>query len=154
MKHTTLLFLLKDGEILLAMKKRGFGAGRWNGTGGKIEVGETKNQAVIRECKEEINVTPLDCEEVATHIFTFENAEPDIITHTFICRKWQGRPKETEEMSPHWFKINQIPYDEMWQDDILWLPLILRGKKLSCTFSFDNDDNLLSAQIEIRKDIE
>ena len=54
MKHVTLLFLLTDDQILLAMKKRGFGMGRWNGVGGKIEPGETIEEATARECREEI----------------------------------------------------------------------------------------------------
>ena len=41
MKLVTLLFLRRDGQILLAMKKRGFGEGKWNGVGGKVEPGET-----------------------------------------------------------------------------------------------------------------
>jgi len=51
-KHLTLLFLIKEDQILLAMKKRGFGMGRFNGVGGKIEPGETIEQAMIRECQE------------------------------------------------------------------------------------------------------
>lgn len=55
----TLLFLIKDDHVLLAMKKRGFGAGNWNGVGGKIEAGESIEQALVRECQEEIGVTPI-----------------------------------------------------------------------------------------------
>ncbi len=57
-KKYSLLFLLREDEILLVMKKRGFGSGRWNGVGGKFESGETAEQATIRECQEEIGVTP------------------------------------------------------------------------------------------------
>ena len=40
MKQTNLCFLLKDGKVLLGMKKRGFGAGKWNGFGGKLKEGK------------------------------------------------------------------------------------------------------------------
>ena len=52
MKQATLCPLIKDDQILLAMKKRGFGVGKWNGVGGKVEKGEEIIDAAIREIKE------------------------------------------------------------------------------------------------------
>lgn len=148
-KNCTLLFLLKDDQILLAMKKRGFGADRYNGIGGKIDPGETVEQALIRECQEEIEVTPTEFHKVAEHDFTqTESNEPwRMYVHAYLCTKWEGEPKETEEMAPEWFKIADIPYDNMWQDDIYWLPKVLEGKKLFCKFSFDEADNMLTHDI-------
>ena len=57
MKLSTLCFLIEDDRILLAMKKRGFGEGKWNGVGGKVNEGETVEAAAIRETEEEIGVT-------------------------------------------------------------------------------------------------
>jgi len=139
-KHTTLLFLIKDDQILLAMKKRGFGEGRWNGVGGKIEAGESVEQAAIRECQEEIGVTPKHLERVANLTFTFDGATNDLWTHTFITREWDGEPVETEEMAPRWFNVADIPYAEMWEDDAHWLPHVLAGKKVVATFLFNADD--------------
>lgn len=139
-KHTTLLFLVKDDQILLAMKKRGFGAGKWNGVGGKIEPGESIEQAAIRECQEEIGVTPNALERVANLTFTFDGETSDIWTHTFIARGWTGEPVETEEMAPRWFAQTDIPYADMWEDDAHWLPHVLEGKKVVATFLFNNDD--------------
>jgi mutator protein MutT len=144
-----LIFLLKDDQILLAMKKRGFGAGRWNGVGGKIDPGETIEQAAVRECQEEIGVTPEDLEQVAFHRFTFPDDTPDMLAHVFLCRSWKGEPTETEEMAPCWFAVKDIPYGEMWDDDIIWLPAVLAGKKLSTVFGFGTRDNVTSAQIKL-----
>ena len=101
-KNCTLLFLLKDDQILLAMKKRGFGADRYNGIGGKIDPGETVEQALIRECQEEIEVTPTKFHKVAEHDFTqTENDSPwRMYVHAYLCTEWEGEPKETEEMAP------------------------------------------------------
>ena len=52
-KVLTLVFLRREGEVLLGMKKRGFGEGKWNGFGGKVEAGETIVEAAAREVKEE-----------------------------------------------------------------------------------------------------
>ena len=153
MKIATLLLLLREDEILLAMKKRGFGAGRYNGVGGKIEPGESIEQALVRECQEEIGVTPTVYEKVAFHDFRFPNGTTDMQVHAYISREWEGEPIETGEMAPHWFRLREIPYEQMWQDDIVWLPLVLQGKKLRCVFTFDKHDTLQSAQLTIVKTI-
>ncbi len=150
-KPCTLVFLRRGDEILLAMKKRGFGAGKWNGSGGKVEQGETVEQAMIRECEEEIGVVPLKFRKVAVHDFRgVANGEAwGNIGNTYICDEWRGEPHETEEMAPKWFRLSEIPYDEMWQDDKLWLPLVLDGKLLETTFTFDKDDAMTSHDIRV-----
>lgn len=150
-KVCTLLFLRKGDEILLAMKKRGFGIGHWNGAGGKIELGETVEQAMIRETQEEIEVTPTTYEKVAEHNFLMDvNTQKPyhIYVHAFIAHEWEGEPSETEEMAPKWFSINEIPYDSMWEDDPIWLPLILDGKKVIGEYTFDSDNKMLTHKVE------
>lgn len=131
------------------MKKRGFGAGRWNGAGGKVEPGESIEAGMIRECQEEIGVRPLAYTKVAIHDFRgLKDGEPwGNIGHTYICNKWEGEPAETEEMAPQWFAITDIPYDDMWQDDKLWLPLVLDGKLLETRFQFDEQDTITEMAI-------
>lgn len=146
----TLLFLERDDEILLAMKKRGFGAGRWNGVGGKIEASETLAEATIRECQEEVNVTPTSFNQVAKLDFYWptKDASERMLVYAFLCDAWDGEPEESEEMAPKWFKIKDIPYKEMWQDDEYWLPKVLGGKILKGLFEFDINDNLVSAKVD------
>ena len=147
----SLVFLRRGDEILLAMKKRGFGVGRYNGAGGKADEGETVEQTMIRECQEEIGVTPTRFTKVAVQ--HFRGFAPDggflNIGHTYFCDEWDGEPHETEEMAPEWFKTSEIPYEQMWEDDFLWLPLVLKGKLLKTAFTFDADDQMLSAYIRV-----
>lgn len=150
-KTCTLLFLKRNDEILLAMKKRGFGAGRYNGVGGKIELGETIEQVLLRETREEIGVVPMHYWPVAEHDFV-KNHDTDpfhMYVHVYFCDEWQGEPVETDEMAPEWFKAIDIPYDTMWSDDELWLPQVLAGNKVVGTFTFDKNDDVLSHSVDI-----
>lgn len=148
MTQATLCFLLRDDEILLAMKKRGFGRGRWNGTGGKAEPGEPLIEAVVRETKEEIQVRPQELAKVAELNFYLhrERAEKanDFYVEVYFCRQWEGEPVETEEMAPKWFKTDDLPYDEMWDDDRYWLPKVLAGQQIVADVTFTKDDKVIT----------
>lgn len=146
------LLLLRSGEtILLAMKKRGFGEGKWNGVGGKLEPGENLEDALVRETIEEIGVTPTSWRPVAELDFV-QDAETEnpwhMFVYAYICDNWEGEPTESEEMMPKWFHIQDIPYGDMWDDDEFWLPQVLEGKKLVGKFTFDIDDKMLTHSIQ------
>lgn len=149
--ETTLLLIIKDNKIMLAKKKKGFGAGKYNGVGGKLEPGETVEDALLRETKEEVNITPLDYVKIG--VLSFDEYYVDSMTrlnfHLFVCSKWESELKETEEMEPHWFDINNIPYDKMFVDDKYWLPYVLQGRKFNAYFKFDKDWNILDKQIDL-----
>ncbi len=146
--HVTILFLLHDDSILLAMKKRGFGEGKWNGIGGKVEPNETPLQAAVRECREEIGVTPLHLKQLGEIDFTMSH-DPAFnhYAHVFTARVWQGEPHETDEMRPQWFKTSAIPYQQMWSDDIHWLPLAVQGKRFTAAFTLGPNDELIHTEV-------
>jgi 8-oxo-dGTP diphosphatase len=155
MKHVTLMFLLRDDEILLAMKKRGFGEGKWNGAGGKLEPGETPLQAAVRETQEELGVTPLNPKKVGELDF-YESTDPTFnhYGHIYIATEWQGEPEETEEMRPQWFRVADIPYDRMWPDDRFWLPDALARKRFKATYTLNRADEIVSSHTEYLTDEE
>lgn len=146
----TVLFLLKEDQILLAMKKRGFGEGKWNGVGGKVDAGETVEQALVRECQEEIGVTPIDYRKVGNISFDeVHNDERKLMqVSLFIAEDWTGEIKESEEMRPKWFKRTDIPYDEMWADDPYWLPNILDGNLIEARFTLDEKNQIQDHQVK------
>jgi len=130
-QQLTLSYLIKEDQICLGLKKRGFGEGNWNGYGGKLEEGEDILSAAVREIEEEseARVEKGDLEQVAVVDFMFEDGK-HLEVHTFFTKKWKFEPKETEEMKPEWFPFKDIPYEQMWADDVYWLPRALCGEKL------------------------
>ncbi len=145
-ERANLCFIVKDGRVLLIRKKRGLGAGKVNGPGGKIEPGETVQESAIREVREEIGVTPLDLE--ARGILHFQFADGySLKCAVFIANDLDGEPVETVEAAPFWGEIDAIPFDEMWADDRHWLPGVLAGKLFCGWFEFDGD-TMLSHKVE------
>ncbi len=157
MRNATLCLLVKKEngsvrELLLAMKKRSFGVGKWNGVGGKVDKEKDKSilDAAIRETKEEIGVDLVNPEKVAVMRFRFPYKEEwDQDVHVFLAERWKGNPEESEEMAPKWFKVSEIPYDKMWDDDRYWLPHILAGKNLEADFAFKEGEIIAGHQINI-----
>jgi len=137
-ERANLCFVVKDGRVLLIRKKRGLGAGKINGPGGKIEPGETALEAAIRETQEEIGVTPLAVEERGVLHFQFMDGYSLHCT-VFVATDFEGEPIETIEATPYWFAFDAIPFDEMWEDDRHWLPHVLAGKRFVAWFEFDGD---------------
>jgi 8-oxo-dGTP diphosphatase / 2-hydroxy-dATP diphosphatase len=147
-KVLTLCLLKKDNQILLGLKKRGFGQGRWNGFGGKLEVGESIEEAAIRETVEECGVKLLDLKKFGQLDFEFHDKLGSIMeVHLFTSENFSGEPVETEEMKPQWFQISEIPFAEMWADDEHWFPLFLEGKKFKGKFLFGENDLVLEKEL-------
>ena len=152
--ETTLLYLRRDDEILLAKKKRGFAKDKYNGVGGKIEDNETPEEAMIRECEEEISVKPIKYEKVGIIEYDeyYKGKREQIIVHVYISTKWNGDAKESDEMSPRWFNINGLPYNEMIGDDPYWLPTVLKGNKVNAFFKFDKDWKITDYKVDIKEE--
>jgi 8-oxo-dGTP diphosphatase / 2-hydroxy-dATP diphosphatase len=146
-KVLTLCLAVKGGEVLLGMKKRGFGEGRWNGFGGKLEEGESLVDSAKREMLEESGLLIEDLEERGRIDFHYLDTGKIMEVHIFNVLKYSGEPVETEEMRPQWFKLDEIPFDSMWADDPLWFPLFLDNKKFEGTIIFRNNDEMLSHEI-------
>jgi 8-oxo-dGTP diphosphatase/2-hydroxy-dATP diphosphatase len=148
-KVLTLVLVLKGNKILLGMKKRGFGSGKWNGFGGKVENGESLEEGARRELFEESGLKALKLEEVGFNEFSWvNNKNPIMEVAIFKTDSFIGDPVETEEMSPKWFDIDNVPFKNMWVDDIYWFPLFISGKKFKGKFLFDENDKILNYSLK------
>ena len=146
----TVSLIYEPPQILLGMKKRGFGQGRWNGFGGKVKQGESIEESAIREIKEETGIFVEEIERRGIIDFEFQEKPGEILeVHFFKIKKYSGVPSESEEMLPKWFHIDEIPYKEMWPDDKYWMPLFLENKKLRGKIYFKDQNTILNQKIEI-----
>lgn len=146
-KLLTLCILRRGGKVLLGYKKRGFGAGRWNGFGGKVEPGETVAVAARREFREETGAEPSGLDRRGVLTFTFEGDPCALEVHVFAVASCDGEPEESEEMRPEWFDESAVPFDLMWPDDRYWFPLFLRGASFEGEFHFIDHDTIASADL-------
>lgn len=146
-KVLTLCIIHQNSRILLGMKKRGFGQGRWNGFGGKVKEGEGVVEAAKRELLEESGLEALDILHFGMLDFQWEGKPEILEVNIFKASQFIGNPQETEEMKPCWFDVKEIPFEKMWQDDVYWFPLFLAGKKFKGKFIFDQNDNVLKKEL-------
>lgn len=136
-----LCFVIESGRVLLIEKKSGFGRGKINGPGGKIDPGETALAAAVRETQEEVCVTPTDLSEAGELRFQFADG------YAMRCRVFRaeghtGTPAETAEANPFWADEKALPFDAMWQDDRHWFPHLLERRPFLACFAFDGDTML------------
>ena len=150
-KIFTLCLLHQHPNILLGMKKRGFGKGRWNGFGGKCQENESIEQAAKREMEEEVGIKIKKMEKKGIFNFIFKENPEVLEIHVFNVNQFEGEPQESEEMKPKWFNIKKIPFEEMWAADKHWIPLFLEGKKFRGWFFYESPDSDNIINLKIRE---
>ncbi len=153
MRDVTLCLLLNETELVLGMKKEGFGAGNYNGFGGKPKNHDKSIiHTAIRELKEESEVKTSEqyMTKVGEITFIFpHNSAWDQVMHVYEVARWEGIPKETKEMKPEVFPLTNVPYDKMWEADQHWMPHVIEGKYVKAKFIYAEDKTLLDHSLKV-----
>ena len=151
LRMTTLGILRQGDHVFLGMKKRGFGAGKWNFPGGKGKEGEAPERCVIRETRQEFKTRIGTLHLVAILYFYFADVDPikgwDQKCYVFAVDSWSGQPQESGEMLPQRWPIAAIPYEQMWPADRHWIEPVLSGEVLTGYFLFTAEPKCLEHQI-------
>ena len=137
-EQAVLCFIRRASRLLLILKRRGLGAGKYNAPGGRLEPGETPEQAAVRETREEVGLTPRELTFAGRLDFAFVDGYA-LRCHVYAAAACEGVPTVTDEAVPFWCEEAEIPYGKMWSDDRLWLPLLLAGRRFEAAFVFDGD---------------
>ena len=140
-QRATLLYVICEGRVLLIRKKRGLGAGKINGPGGRVEGNESVVECAVRETEEEVGIRARGVRERGQMRFQFVDGfsmQVEIVT----ADDYEGTLCETDEAVPLWYSINEIPYGQMWATDRYWLPEIVAGKCLMGRALFNGDQPL------------
>ena len=143
----TLVYIVRDGRVLLIRKKRGLGAGKINAPGGRQDESETLVECAVREVEEELRITPSEIEPIGENLFQFVDGY-SLHAHVFRASEFAGTPTETDEAIPIWFDVDKLPYDEMWEDDRLWVPLVFARTRFTGRYIFD-DERMLDHEIRL-----
>lgn len=145
-KKAVVTYILRENELLLIEKKRGLGAGKINVPGGHIEENETPMEAGIRETREEVGLIVKDLELAGYLYFKFTNGLT-MKGWVYKTSDYKGVEIETDEAKPFWNDLDKIPYNRMWQDDIVWIPQMLKGRFFRAYFEFD-EDIMINREVE------
>jgi len=140
-------------EVLLGLKKTGFGAGNVTGIGGRVEAGESVEAAAVRELEEETGIKAAIEHLIPSGCLCFLfPAKPEWSQdiHVFLLYQWRGEPHESTEIKPAWYKVDQLPFESMWDDTQYWLPLVLQGKRIQARFVY-NSDNKTVGEIKVEQ---
>lgn len=144
MKIATLGIVLHDNMVLLGQKKKGeIGTGVLSGPGGKIDEGETPEECLIRETREELEIEldPKSLQLVALVDFYAASAL-DFRVYVYEARIASGEIHETADMIPEWYPRTSLPYERMYDADRHWLPKALSGEKFRANvYYFDRARN-------------
>lgn len=150
-----LCFLMRDTpagtpEVLLGLKKTGFGVGRIVTLGGHVEPGESAGQAAVREVFEESGVTVAeeDLETAGSIEFMFPS-RPDWDMSTTVYRTWtwDGEPGPSPEIDPAWYRVDAVPYEAMWEDSAYWLPKVLAGDFFAAAVTLAEDNECVGSVV-------
>jgi 8-oxo-dGTP pyrophosphatase MutT (NUDIX family) len=146
MIEAILCYIFKGGKVLLQKKSKGFGKGKWNGPGGKVNQGEAPAIAAKREVMEETGLVVNAMENRGRILFHLNDKE--WIVHIFRTEDFDGDPIDGGEGELRWFDPAKLPYDTMWPDDRHWMPLFLEGRAIDAEF-WITEDAVLDHRIKV-----
>ena len=124
MKIGTLCYIKHNGKTLMLhriKKEIDMHKGKWNGLGGKLEPGETPEECVIREVREESGLTIQN--PVLKGILTFPQFDgvDDWMAFVFIAREFSGQLIDSPEGKLEWIDDAEVLNLNLWEGDRIFI---------------------------------
>lgn len=138
--NATVCIVESRDSVLMKTQTMRHGKGYWVFPGGKIEPGETPLKCAIRETWEETGLRVKNLRGIGVFKFYVEGKGLNFVVHMFYTNSFSGKPKSTEEGKVKWININKIPFQQMWDGDKYWVPLVLQGNRFDANFYYDRSN--------------
>jgi 8-oxo-dGTP diphosphatase len=123
----TAAILVKHGKIIIAQRKSSDRlSGKWEFPGGKIEPGETPEQCLSRELKEEFDIDVTIGEYLGSNIHHYDHISIDLMAYR---ASWvSGAIRMNDHKAYHWITVEQIPEFDFAPADIPFADMLRRGQ--------------------------
>ena len=135
----TLCYLRKNGKTLMLhriKKKNDIHEGKWNGLGGKMEPGETPEECVVREVREESGLRIKNPELCGLLTFPKFDGKNDWVVFLFQARRFSGRLIDSDEGHLEWIPTPRLTRLPLWEGDKLFLAWMRRKRFFSAKFVY------------------
>lgn len=154
MQLTTMCYVRHGGKVLMlhrVKKEVDINKGKWIGVGGRFEIGESPEECVVREIREETGLTALEPKLSAFVTFNFLDPDPSLsdwdteYMFVFVCDHFTGElAPSCREGDLAWICQEDLSSLPMWEGDALFMPLVLSGEPFFSLKMVYRGDKLVS----------
>lgn len=132
---------MRDNQTLMIYrnkKENDYHEGKWNGLGGKFEIGESPEECAIRELKEESGLTAENLIMKGFITFPMFDGKNDWYVFVFVIDKFSGTLIDSKEGSLEWIPNEKLTELNLWDGDKIFLPWLFQEKFFSAKFNYEN----------------
>lgn len=141
MKLATLCYVQKDDKTLMLYrnkKENDYHEGKWNGLGGKFELGESPEDCAIRELKEEAGLKVKNIIMKGFITFPLFDGKDDWHVFLFVIDRFEGALIDSPEGELKWIDNNKLSEINLWEGDKIFIPWLFEDKFFSAKFNYEN----------------
>lgn len=143
MKLATLCYVTKENKTLMLYrnkKQNDYHEGKWNGLGGKFEIGETPEECAVREIKEEAGLTVKSLKLKGFITFPLFDGKEDWYVFLFVIDKFDGDLIDSPEGKLEWIDNNKLLELNLWDGDKIFIPWLFQEKFFSAKFNYEKGE--------------
>lgn len=141
MQLATLCYVIDDDKTLMmhrVKKKNDMHEGKWNGLGGKFEHGETPEECVIREVKEESGLLIKNPKLHGFITFPMFDGKKDWYVFLFTAKEFEGNLIDSKEGILKWIPNDKLLELNLWEGDKIFIPWLFQDKFFSAKFIYED----------------
>lgn len=141
MKLATLCYVTNENKTLMLYrnkKQNDYHEGKWNGLGGKFEIGETPEECAAREIKEEAGLTVKSLKLKGFITFPLFDGKEDWYVFLFVIDKFDGDIIDSPEGKLEWIDNDKLLELNLWDGDKIFIPWLFQEKFFSAKFNYEN----------------